>query len=214
MKALIFAFIALILGFIIWTAVSSLRASRAMEAADTPTGRQIEWESAVVGGDIHAMESRLDAGTPVDLRLLRFEEYHGTAIVHRLTGLMLAAERSDVGTMAFLLGRGADVNAREAYLQTTPLIFAVRSGSVEAVRTLIDKGADVNAVEDRAMVNTYPPLYFAVSQDRLDLVQLLVKHGADVNFRNYIQGWHPLAWAAGRPDIEAYLVAKGARIRN
>lgn len=214
MTVLFFAFIALILGFISWTAVSSLRASRAMKAADTPTRQQIDWESAVVGGDIHALESRLDAGTPVDLRLLRFEEYHGTTIVHRLTGLMLAAERSDVRTMEFLLDRGADVNAREAYLQTTPLIFAVRAGSVEALRLLIDKGADVNAMEDRAMVNTYPPLYFAIAQDRLDLVQLLVKHGADVNFHNYNQGWYPLAWAAGRPGIEAYLIAKGARIRD
>ena len=78
----------------------------------------------------------------------------------------------------FLLGHGADVNARNYYLHT-PLHAAVehRYSEVELVRVLLEYGADVNT--PNAFHST--PLHMAARYASAEVVRVLLEHGADVN---------------------------------
>jgi hypothetical protein len=56
------------------------------------------------------------------------------------TALHIVTARRDVTWMAFLLGRGANVNARDVR-GVTPLVLATNLGFVDGVELLIGKGA-------------------------------------------------------------------------
>ena len=84
--------------------------------------------------------------------------------------------------MNYLVGRGANVNARTKG-GATPLMDAFRSSLVKRdrlaiVALLLEKGADANAAPD-ALGGS--PLTEAASLGRLDLIELLIKKGADVS---------------------------------
>ena len=82
--------------------------------------------------------------------------------------IVLAASENCTGTLAFLLERGADVNARAAD-GTTPLIAAAQRGLVTIGEMLIAKGADMelrNQKEQNAWL-------VAAMANHLDFVELL-----------------------------------------
>jgi hypothetical protein len=84
-------------------------------------------------GDTPAVLAMLDDGLEVDA------EDHG------VTALFMAATDRAYETVAALLGRGADANAKEEEHSVTALMQAVASGDVRIVRALLDAGAEVNA---------------------------------------------------------------------
>ena len=82
--------------------------------------------------------------------------------------IVLAAGENCTGTLAFLLERGADVNARAAD-GTTPLIAAAQRGLVTIGEMLIAKGADMelrNKEEQNAWL-------LAAMSNHLEFVELL-----------------------------------------
>ena len=105
-----------------------------------------------------------------------------------------AAATADAATVRSLLERGADVQARNAWLET-PLHVAVRSPifvwmhtprQLEVVEQLLDAGADPNA-RDRSGTT---PLHKALEDlhgngsANLDVVKLLLRRGADPDARS------------------------------
>jgi uncharacterized protein len=91
------------------------------------------------------------------------------------TPLMYAAANDRVETIAFLVRRGADVNARSD-IGETAVICAIRygRGKPETLKALIDAGADVNVV----MSDGGTALSWANKKKRPENIALLVKAGA------------------------------------
>jgi ankyrin repeat protein len=66
------------------------------------------------------------------------------ATVTKGTPMHWAADFNQVAVLEYLLGKGADVNAKNAY-GITPLLSATYESHKEAVEFLLKKGADKNA---------------------------------------------------------------------
>ncbi len=123
------------------------------------------------------------------------------------TPLFYAADSNDVKLAKFLLGRGANVNARD-YFGITPLHQATIRGSYDVAKLLIEKGADVNARDKYG----YTPLHLAAIYNRVRMAKLLIEKGANINARdNY--GNTPLHYCAttkGTYSVAKLLLEKGA----
>jgi len=89
------------------------------------------------------------------------------------TPLSLALIRNNTPVIDYLLGHGADVNARDYWQQTA--IFNVRD--VSQIDKLVAKGADVNAVDTHGRTAIFDPISYG--HDRLVLVKKLVEVGLD-----------------------------------
>jgi ankyrin repeat protein len=96
-----------------------------------------------------------------------------------------------------LLGKGADVNARDSR-GWTPLMWAAASGHVEIVKLLIEHADDVNLRDTHkhneghtARMHTY----------HLEILTLLLQHGADPNLRNDrgLTSYEAALFQAGKP---------------
>jgi ankyrin repeat protein len=90
-----------------------------------------EWRSAVVQGDLDALEDAIDHGIDIDA----LDRYGQTA-------LMLAARAGDARTVGWLIGRGADLD-HAAKFGLSATMLAVIGGHREVVRLLVAAGADV-----------------------------------------------------------------------
>lgn len=90
------------------------------------------------------------------------------------TALHIVVARRDLVWIQFLVGKGANVNARDNR-GVTPLVQAVEIGFVEGVDELIKSGARV----DEANNTGETPLISAVHRRDLSLVRLLIKAGAN-----------------------------------
>ena len=90
------------------------------------------------------------------------------------TALHIVTARRDVTWMSFLLGRGADANARDNR-GTTPLVLASNLGFAEGVDLLIQSGARV----DEASSTGETPLIAAVHRRDLAMMRVLLKAGAN-----------------------------------
>ena len=132
----------------------------------------------------------------------------GLAASNGQTPLMAAAIRGDVTAMTILVGKGADVNARNGAGETA-LMFAATNGDPKAVEFLLQHGADATARSKR----NETALGNAGTSGAEEAVRLLLGRGADVNTRN-IRGYSPLMLAAGADAIPAevvkLLLARGA----
>ncbi len=97
-----------------------------------------------------------------------------------ITPLHYAARQGYTGLTAFLLDRGADVNAKTA-AGSTPLHEAAMSGSLSCMEMLIEAGADVNAQD--ATGNSI--LHIAVpAESHARTVEILLAGGANPNLRD------------------------------
>jgi ankyrin repeat protein len=82
----------------------------------------------------------------------------------------------DASKIKDLIERGADVNAKEEYGNTS-LHWASLMDCIEIVKLLIEKGADVNA-ED---IDGWTPLHMAADLNQMETAKLLIELGADVD---------------------------------
>jgi len=89
------------------------------------------------------------------------------------TALHIVTARRDLTWMQFLIGKGANVNARDVKGQT-PLVVASNYGFTEGVELLVSQGARVDESNNAGET----PLISAVHNRNLALVRVLIKAGA------------------------------------
>jgi ankyrin repeat protein len=135
------------------------------------------------------------------------------------TPLARAAQAGDAASVAGLIARGADVNARDAEGRT-PLAYAARAGDTAAVGALLDAKADPNARDCASQ--GWTPLIHAIHKYQNEAARLLVERGADVNARagacaeSHVEdGVTPLMFAAkfDNAEIVKLLLEHGADAR-
>ncbi|MFP3015861.1 MAG: ankyrin repeat domain-containing protein, partial [Wolbachia sp.] len=91
--------------------------------------------------------------------------------------LHLAAMIGEVNAVRYLIGKGIDVNVRNA-LHHTPLHLAAGIGHENVVKVLVEEGsAEIDVFDARNQT----PMHYAVNNKKLEIVKLLLKLGADVN---------------------------------
>jgi ankyrin repeat protein len=135
---------------------------------------------------------------------------------------MTASRTGTVEAVKLLLGRGADVHAREAWFGETALMWAAAENHASVVRLLVEAGADINARSTilSAPVLGFPrsggpnsplprggwtALMFAAREGAIDAATALADLGADLNATALPQTDVPLKAddiaAAGQSDI-------------
>lgn len=143
-------------------------------------------------GDIEITKLFLDRGLPIETEDSSFRG---------LTLFLISCSRGDVERMAFLLDRGASIDACSRWCpggvpyHITPshgaMYWAAYSGSVEAVNLLASRGASVNT---RSYTEN-TPLHCASRHGWVPVARRLLELGADPQVRN-IDGLKPLFVAA------------------
>ena len=125
--------------------------------------------------------------------------------------LWWAAGRGQNGSIAVLLGGGADVDARGAQGKTA-LMNATTWGRAEAVDLLLQRGATVDAVDDRGKTALLWSQE-AVQGRQVGIVRTLLRFGASVDQASRT-GWTPLIAAAlcGAADCAQVLIEHGADV--
>ncbi len=148
---------------------------------------------------------------------------HTIADGSQATALLFAAAAStpDTAVVSMLLEAGADVHARDGFLQYTPLHHAAQSGTPQVVRALLAAGADVDAWAKGFNVDWgwgWTPLHLAArSNPDPEVVSALVEAGADLHApgeESYYRGNTPLHYAGDNPnpDVAAALLGAGAEV--
>ena len=89
-----------------------------------------------------------------------------------------AIKRGDVRVIHDLLGRGADVDARDRYGQTA-LMLAAHAGHREVVETLIAHRANLNITAKFGL----SALMLALVAGHAEIARVLAKAGADLSLR-------------------------------
>ncbi|MDE2411662.1 MAG: ankyrin repeat domain-containing protein [Sphingomonadales bacterium] len=89
------------------------------------------------------------------------------------TALHIVTQRRDLTWMQFLIGKGANVNARDSQGQT-PLVIASNFSFVEGVDLLVSHGAKVDESNNAGET----PLITAVHNRNIALVRILLRAGA------------------------------------
>lgn len=89
--------------------------------------------------------------------------------------LHLAVQEGHLAVFKMLLKAGADIHARTAITDCTPLDLAAEYGRTEMLSMLIEAGADPNS---RA-VDSSTPLYTAAGEGHLGVIKVLLRAGAD-----------------------------------
>lgn len=129
----------------------------------------------------------------------------GADLTQELSNAVLAA---DIARIKFLVGKGADINARDAQ-GYAPIHTAARNRHPDLIAALADLGADVNAPDGDGMT----PLIHAAMRNHVPTLKMLLAHGADIE-RTNAQAYPPLALAIAENKFEVAkaLMEAGAAI--
>jgi hypothetical protein len=129
---------------------------------------------ATAAGDLNKVRALLE----VNPTLLESTDGDGNTPLHRACISKPPSFTPPVAAAGFLLGKGANVNARNHH-GFTPLHLASsgRSPDSDLIQRLIARGADVNARLDRGLTS----LHWAASSGDNKATTLLIDHGADLN---------------------------------
>lgn len=92
-----------------------------------------------------------------------------------ITPLHRFAQRNDVPGATIFLDHGADINARDEQLRSTPLGWAAKYGRVEMVKLLLERGAKTNLPDDPDWAT---PLAWAVRRGQVEVEEILRESGA------------------------------------
>ena len=118
------------------------------------------------------------------------------------TPIHLAARFNKGEMVAFLLGKGVNIDVQDAHGQT-PLALACFHGHFYMARLLLEHGANVNHMDFTGST----PLFQAVFGKKLRLVTLLREWGASASLKDQ-DGLIPVQWAhylQDRPEIVTVL---------
>lgn len=167
-------------------------------AKDTGT----KFAVAIEDGDLDAVKALIEEdGAAVDTPIDYGE--------HSITPLLKASWDGDLPIVEYLIGKGANVNARASDTKETALLNAVSRGHIDVIKALLAAKADVtlrNAFDFNAFTTAVAagnqeiaamlldagakigdgasrltPLAFAVSSGNVEMIRFLVSRGADVN---------------------------------
>jgi ankyrin repeat protein len=117
---------------------------------------------------------------PIKTReLTEFLFQHGMDPSHpdwlRITPLHRFASKGDLENAAIFIDHGADVDARDEEICSTPLGWAAKFGKTQMVEFLLERGAKPNLPDDPPWAT---PLAWATRRGHDQVVQLLKEHGA------------------------------------
>ena len=144
---------------------------------------------AIVTGEIDKVDRVLVAGANANVK----DEQGNPALI-----VAVAWSSGNTEIIKLLLGKGADVNAKESRFGATVLAFASSDGHTEIVRLLLENGADINAKDN---VNGYTALIEATFNNNIEVVRLLLGNGADINAKD-VRGATALMMATIKDNIE------------
>ena len=185
----------------------------------------ISLHEAAAVGDLEQVKSLILKGAKVNSR----ERAMWTPL-HR------AVLKGNKEIVAFLLTKGADVEASNSWPGGTALHYAAEKGYEEIAELLIENGADIDAESASGEAET--PLQYAARYDRKDTIKLLLEKGATIStihlaaymgdlakLEAFIQegvdintldghGYAPLHYATqnGQKESAELLIAKGANV--
>ena len=114
------------------------------------------------------------------------------------TALHIVVKRSDTTYTSYLLGKGADANARDGK-GNTPLILAVEAGAAELIPILTRARANANLGNSSGET----PLIRAVQRRDLTMVRELLAAGADPDQTDRLAGLSARAYATQDPRAGA-----------
>lgn len=130
--------------------------------------RDLIIQELIMNGDIKALEAYLYSNTQTNLTSAQE------------LALLAAAESKQFPILNFLLGKGANVDARDLSGETGLMKSAERN-DCESVQLFLSHGANLELQDNRGQT----ALLFAAANGCLEIAKLLVGHGANVNAAAY-----------------------------
>jgi ankyrin repeat protein len=159
---------------------------------------------AALTGSLDLLEILLDAGAPIN-------DPYGES---QVTPLHMAASYNKGVALRFLVMRGAQVEAVDAFYNT-PLIRAAFTNSLDSAETLVSLGANLEHQNERGDTAMHIAVDSSIPNRKVNpkLVDMLLKAGANLDIANN-KGFTPLhtAVALDSQDMVARLVSFGADI--
>ena len=158
---------------------------------------------AIEDGDLDAVTTLIEEdGAAVDTPIDYGE--------HSITPLLKASWDGDLPIVQYLLGKGANINARATDTKETALINAVTRGHVDVVKALLDAKADV-ALRNKFDFNAFTT---AVAAGNQEVAGMLLDAGAKIG--DGASGLTPLAFAvsSGNVDMIRFLASRGADVNQ
>lgn len=119
--------------------------------------------------------------------------------------LFSATYKNDLQVVSTTLRAGADINARNYFLNETPLMIAAESGSKEMVQYLLDSGATIDLYDNFGQT----ALVRAAKEGHRSVVSLLLSKKTIVNSKDCQRALHAAAFRGHLPVV-ALLISKTA----
>lgn len=151
------------------------------------------------------LKQGINTGLPEEIFLL------GQYFSEGASPLIMAAQLGDAKLVSELLGKGADINARDKW-NWTALFEAAEQGHGETAALLLEAGSEIDTVE---FEYDWTPLLAAADRGHGDIVRMLVEKGAFIHAKDRF-GDTPLIKAAYNGDRQSLglLLSKGANLEN